>query len=151
MADNEKRRNIDRIRAITFKEAKDEGAAFITKQWVANRLQRSETFVQDNWNRNAYNCSMDKERIGKGGTVMNEHEKRICRLSGGAQGNSVRKVTKRIVSARGDEARQIHHTTVYRYMKSIQMKPFHVVRKPLKTEQNKEDRLWFCEYVADWG
>lgn len=151
MADSENRRYVDRIRAITFKEAKDEGALFITRQWVANRLQRSETFVKDNWNRNPYNCSMEKEHIGKGGTVMNEHEKRICRLSGGTQGNSIRKVTKRIVTARGDEARQIHHTTVHRYMKSIKMIPFHVIRKPLKTEQNKEDRLWFCDFLANWG
>lgn len=151
MTDSEERRYIDRIRAITFKEAKDEGANFITRQWVANRLERSETFVKDNWNRDAYNCKMDKRQIGKGGTVLNEHERRICRMSGGTQGNSIRKLTKRIVTARGDEARKIHHTTVYRYMKSIEMVPFHVIRKPLKTEQNKEDRLWFCEFLADWG
>ena len=30
------------------------------------------------------------------------------------------------------------------------MKAFHVVQKPLKTEKNKEDRLWFCDYLQDY-
>ena len=82
-----KKRNIDRIRAITFKEAKDEGAKFITKAWVAAKLRRSETFVQDNWSKNPNNCEMDKRLIGKAG-VLNEHEKRVIRLSTGKRQNS---------------------------------------------------------------
>lgn len=151
MSDNEERRYVDRIRAITFKEAKDEGAKFISRLWVADRLHRSETFVKDNWNRDPYECKMDKHQIGKGGTVLNEHERRICRLSTGTQYNSTRRLAKRITSARGDEACKVHHTTVYRYMKSMELIPFVVQKKPFKNEQNKEDRLWFCDYLADWG
>jgi hypothetical protein len=31
------------------------------------------------------------------------------------------------------------------------LKPFHVVKRPLKTEQNKEDRLWFANFLSEWG
>ena len=74
MDDNEKKRNIDRICAIIFKEAKDEGAQFITQAWVAKQLGRNETFVQDNWKKDPYNCGMDKRLIGKA-DALNEHEK----------------------------------------------------------------------------
>ena len=91
-------------------------------------------FVKDNWNRDPYDCKMDKHQIGKGGTVLHEHERRICRLSAGTQYNSTRRLTQRIMSARGDEARKVHHTTMYRYMKSIELIPFVVQKKPFKNE-----------------
>lgn len=151
-ADNEKRRFVDRIRAITFKECKDEGADFITKAWVAERLQRSTTFVQDNWNNNPYNCEMNKNNIGRGGYSLNEHEKRVIRISSGHVGNSCRKLAKKISSRRlGPDGDGPARMTVYRYLKSQQFKPFHVIKKPLKTEQNKEDRLWFCDFLSLWG
>lgn len=152
MNDCEEKRNIDRIRAISFKEAKDSGADFITREWVMERIGRSRTFVTDNWNRDPYHTKMDTHLIGKSGYVLNEHEKRIIRLSSGHQMNSVRKLTKRIVTARGDAVdRHPCKSTVHNYMKSIKLKPFHVIRKPLKTERHREDRLWFCEYLRDWG
>lgn len=151
MADTESRRYVDRIRAITFKEAKNEGANFITKAWVAERLQRGLTFVQDNWNKDPFNCEMDKDRIGKSGMVLNEHEKRTIRLCAGLRGNSCRKVAKRLGARRVGDDNKPSFMTVYRYMKSQNFKPFHVIRKPLKTAQHMEDRLWFCNYLSLWG
>lgn len=84
------RSHVDRIRAITFKEAKDERAKFISRPWVPDRLDRRENFVKDNWYRDPHDCKMDKHQIGKRGTVLNEHERRICRLSAGTQYNSTR-------------------------------------------------------------
>ena len=41
--------HIHRIRAITFREARDEGATFISRSWIATRIGRSEDFVKKNW------------------------------------------------------------------------------------------------------
>jgi hypothetical protein len=38
--DSEKARHVDRIRAISFREARDAGADFITRSWVAKRLNQ---------------------------------------------------------------------------------------------------------------
>lgn len=56
MVDSEEKRFVDRIRAITFREAKEAGAAFITRQWVAQLIGRSEEFVKNNWRRDPHDC-----------------------------------------------------------------------------------------------
>ncbi|CAG0890621.1 unnamed protein product, partial [Cyprideis torosa] len=63
-ADSEKLRFVDRIRAITFREARDAGASFISRSWIANHIKRSETFVKKNWMRNPYECELNTEPIG---------------------------------------------------------------------------------------
>ena len=40
--DTEEARMVDRIKACAFFEAREAGANFITKKWVANKLKRSE-------------------------------------------------------------------------------------------------------------
>lgn len=149
MADTEEKRFIDRIRAITFKEARDNGANYITRQWVAERIGRSEEFVKLNWNRDPYDSKMDKVAIGKSGYVMNEHEKRIIRLSSGKQRKSSRKLTQQIATARGDGPCPSRRT-IQRYMQSIKMKPFHVIKKPHKSPLQRENRLTFCEHLRLW-
>ena len=42
LGDSEINRYTDRIRAVTFKEARDAGVAFITRKWIAQKLKRSE-------------------------------------------------------------------------------------------------------------
>ena len=80
--DTEEKRLIDRIRAITFKEAKDNGAHFITRKWVAEKIGRSEEFVKLNWTKDPYDCKMKKENIGKNQAyILNENEKRCIRLA----------------------------------------------------------------------
>ncbi len=48
--DSDEQRLIDRIKCIAFKEAKESGAEFITRKWIADKLKRSEKWVQRNWN-----------------------------------------------------------------------------------------------------
>jgi hypothetical protein len=38
--DNEEQRIIDRVKCIAFREARDAGAAFITLDWVAEKVHR---------------------------------------------------------------------------------------------------------------
>lgn len=148
MSDCEQRRWIDRIRAISFKEAKDEGAGFITRRWVAERIGRSEEFVKLNWNRDPYQSAMDTKNIGKSGEALNHHEKRIIRKSSGKQRKSCRNLSAQIASGRGDEGPS--HMTVYRYRKSIDLKPFHVIKKTYKNSEQRENRLWFCDFLRHW-
>jgi hypothetical protein len=51
MNDSDKQRFIDRIKCIAFREAKEAGAQFITRKWIANKLRRIEKWVQRNWNK----------------------------------------------------------------------------------------------------
>ncbi len=45
--DTEEQRIIDRIKCIAFREARDAGATFINRQWVAEKVHRSVRFVTD--------------------------------------------------------------------------------------------------------
>ncbi len=51
--DTEQQRVIDWIKCIAFREAKDSGATFIDRKWIAKRLERSLNWVTDNWNKSA--------------------------------------------------------------------------------------------------
>ena len=62
--DSEEARWIDRIRAITFREAKEAGASFISRSWVAKKINRSEDFVKRNWKKDPYSCFMQQENPG---------------------------------------------------------------------------------------
>ncbi len=47
--DTENQRVIDRIKCIAFRETKDAGADFITKEWIGKKLKRGKTFAQEWW------------------------------------------------------------------------------------------------------
>ena len=96
MVDSEEKRFVDRIRAIIFREAKEAGAAFIMRQWVAQQIGRSEEFVKNNWRRDPHDCKMDKEGIGRIGCVLNQHEKRLIRIASNKQHQSCRKLSKEL-------------------------------------------------------
>ena len=81
VGDNEHLRHVDRIRAIAFREARDAGASFITRAWVAARLKRSERFVSDNWNKDPYETAMDKANIGLGGKQLSLQSPEIVLFS----------------------------------------------------------------------
>ena len=51
LSDNEKKRFVDSIRAVKFREVRDAGVSFISRCWVALQLRRSEDFVKCNWNK----------------------------------------------------------------------------------------------------
>ena len=44
---------------------------------------------------------------------------------------------------------QIYRTLQW-YMQSQEMKPFHVIKKPLKSPQQRENRIWFCKFLRLW-
>ncbi len=49
--DSEEQRIVDRIRCLTYREIRDEiiartGGSFITREWISERLRRSEDWVR---------------------------------------------------------------------------------------------------------
>ena len=145
--DSETRRHIDRVRAITFREARDAGASFVTKSWVAERLSRSERFVQANWNRDPYDCAMDTEIIGIGGRTVSIESQDIIARESCRQKKSVRVITKILEEERGKPKSK---SAVHLEIRRMGFKPFHVVKKPMKSELSLENRLWFCDFLSKW-
>jgi hypothetical protein len=47
--DSEQLRISDRIKCIAFREARDTGATFINRQWIAEKTHRSTRFVTEWW------------------------------------------------------------------------------------------------------
>ena len=103
-ADSEKLRFVDRVRAITFREARDAGASFISRSWIATRIKRSETFVKRNWMRNPYDCEMDTEPIGVPRALSLESREIIHRECGKPR-RSIRNLVKILEEERGKEIR----------------------------------------------
>ena len=144
--DSEEVRHVDRIRAITFREARDAGAEFITRRWVANRIKRSEQFVKCNWNGDVYNCGMI-QNPALGSRTLSDQSKAIIQREVGKQRRSVRGLTKLLESERGKVRGRM---TVHRELKRMGLKPFHVVRKPLLSEGARENRRWFANFLQEW-
>ena len=84
--DNEKQRTIDRIKCIAFREARDAGATFINKKWIAQKLGRSERWVQDTWNKSSEECFTE---FGDGRPlVLSQESRRIVENSSNMQKKS---------------------------------------------------------------
>ena len=73
--DNSHTRLVDRIRATAFKECRDAyekqlnnpvgpDPNLFSRSWVAKKINRSETFVKTNWNRDPYEVK-DQQRSGR--------------------------------------------------------------------------------------
>src|SRR5277367_6718299 len=93
--DSEEARWIDRIRAITFREAKEAGASFISRSWVAKKINRSEDFVKRNWKTDPYSCFMQQENPGRPSSLSQESKDIVTSIAGRAC-KSVRGLVKDI-------------------------------------------------------
>ncbi len=54
--DSENCRVIDRIMCVAFRIARDSGAYFINRKWIAKKLGRHPNWVTDNWNKDPEEC-----------------------------------------------------------------------------------------------
>ncbi|CAF3903080.1 unnamed protein product, partial [Rotaria sp. Silwood1] len=62
--DSEQQRMIDRIRCIAFREARDAGATFINRQWIAEKVHRTTRFVTEWWEKSYDQCFADYSNSG---------------------------------------------------------------------------------------
>jgi hypothetical protein len=96
---SEQNRMIHRIRAITYREARDSGADFITKKWVTMRLGRSESWVTRNW-RKTYKEILT--HFGKGRPqIMSQESKSIVLEASNRRRKSNSVLSQDIASKRG--------------------------------------------------
>jgi hypothetical protein len=63
--DTEQQSVFDRIRCIAFREARDGGATFINRQWIADKIHRSTRFVTEWWERSYDDCFGDYIECGR--------------------------------------------------------------------------------------
>ena len=126
LEDSERNWYTVRIRAVTFREARNAGANFITKKWIAQKLKRSERWVQMNWNKTVNECCT---KFGEGRPPQMSQES--CAIVADAnlrQKISNRKVAKQILETHG---KLISHMAVYRDRLRQGFKAFRFISKPL--------------------
>jgi hypothetical protein len=63
--DSEHQRVIDRIKCIAFREARDAGAEFINRNWIANKVNRSVRWVAEWWQKSESECFGDYSNVGR--------------------------------------------------------------------------------------
>ena len=144
--DSVQARLVDRIQACVFFKAKEAGASFITKAWVAKQLKRSEDWVQKHWRKNPMDCFEDHSNAGRPESLSQE-SKEIVHSGIGLQRKSCRLLAREMLLNRG---KTHSHMSVHRFLRREGFKPFHVIAKPLKTDLNRQNRLFLAEYVKDY-
>jgi transposase len=143
--DTENQRVIDRIMCIAFREARDAGATFIDRSWIANKLRRSVRWVTDNWNKKPEDCFSE---FGSGRPLQLSQESReIVTSANHKQRRGNRRIVQEILQRRG---KRVSKETVRLYRLREGLKPFKVVARPLKTWRHIEDRLWLCDWLSNW-
>ena len=144
--DTDQARLVDRIQARSFYQAKVAGAQFISIAWVAKKLKRSKTWVKSNWKKEPRDCSPDFLNCGPP-EILSQESKEVIGQSFCHQRGSCRELAKEIL-ARWRKKRS--KDTIHRFIRKSGYRPFHVVSKPLKTNLNRDNRLFLAEFVKDY-
>ena len=145
--DNDQERMIDRIKCIAFREARDAGATFINRQWVADKINRTTRFVTEWWERSYDQCFTDYSNAGRK-LKLSQASRDIIHKASGRQGKSCSVVAKEIAE---EQKEYVTGRTINNYRHREGLKPFHVIAKPLKSETHISNRLWLCEWLEDWN
>ena len=129
---------VDRIKCIAFCEARDAGATFTNRQWVTDEIHCTTRFVREWWEKPYNQCFTDyhklvntsfmKQMVDKENVVL------LCR----------RKIAER-------QREYVVPRTINNYRHREGLKSFHVILKPLKSENHISDRLWLYHWLKDWS
>jgi hypothetical protein len=144
--DTEQQRIFDRIKCIAFHEARDAGATFINRQWIAKKMHRTTLFVTEWWERSYDHCFADYTECGRK-LKLSDASRNLILSASGQQKRSSYVLVKEIVEKHKE---YVVPKTVDNYRHREGLKPFHVIPRPLKTETHISDRLWFCDWLKDW-
>ena len=146
--DDDKKRWIARIMAITLRIAKEQVPGTISRSWIAKYLNRSESFVKRNWNGDPFDCESDSFRPETTRESLSQESKDIITETLGREKKSVNDFVKDIENIRGKAKSK---SAVYRFLKGEGAKSFHQAAVPKLSEKNVSDRLWFCDFLSEWG
>ena len=144
--DTEDQRIVDRIKYIAFRQARDAGATFINRQWIPEKVHRSIRFVARWWEKSYDQCFADYSNVGRK-LKLTEASQDIIRQASGGQGKSRSIVAREIAEKRRE---YVTRRTINNYRDREDLKPFHVIPKPLKSETHISDRLWLCDWLENW-
>ena len=91
---------------------------------------------------------MNTENIGRP-VVLSQESRDIIEASAGKQRKSIRKLSRELEIVRGKK--KTFHNHIQRIGKIWKKKLFHVIKRPNITEQQKDDRFWFCgQFLKEW-
>jgi hypothetical protein len=144
--DTEQQRILDRIKCIAFREARDAGATFINRQWIADRIHRTTRFVTEWWEKSYDGCFADYSECGRK-LKLSDASRNLILSASGKQRKSIYVMAKEIAEKHNE---YVVPKTIANYRHREGIKPFHVISRPLKTETHISDRLWFCDWLKDW-
>jgi hypothetical protein len=91
---------IDRIRANAYRQAMEEGATFINRKWIAQKLHRSERWVTDNWEKGSEHCFTEFENR-RPEKLSEEGNKTVIENMGERQ-RSCKRIAKEISEKHGE-------------------------------------------------
>ena len=134
--DSEKKRFVDRFRAVTFCEAHNTGVSFISHPWVALQLERSEDIVKFNWNKSLDDC---EAKFAGGRPEVSSQESKDIVIEGSCRRKKSctqfnQEIQQRCGKTRSQEVIRLFH-------QRQGLKAWHEILKPCKTQLNIEDRL----------
>jgi hypothetical protein len=144
--DTEQQRIIDRIRCIAFREARDAGASFIDREWIAKKIHRTTRFITEWWEKSYDQCYADYSNTGPK-LKLSAASQNIILQSSNRQRKSCSIVAKEIAEKQKE---YVTPMTINNYRRREGSKPFHVIPKTLKTETHISDQLWLCDWLKDW-
>lgn len=99
LPDTEEQRFVDRIRCITYREIRDEmiartGDTFISREWISEKLHRSEDWVRRTWNKTVEECYT---QFGGGRPqVLSQESRNIVASASGVRSSGSRKVAREV-------------------------------------------------------
>lgn len=147
IGDTDSQRFIDRIKANAWREAMENGASFINRKWISKKLHRSERWVTDNWKKGYDNCDSDFSSCGRKQVLSQESQNLVFEEFSGKRSCSNHIVSRQILLRRG---KNVSSEVIRRLRKNKGFNAYHVLNKPIKTEKNREDRLWYCDFLRNW-
>ena len=131
---------------LTFREARDASASFISRSWVALRLGRSEDFIKRNWNKSLDDC--EAKYVGGRPEVLSQELKDIVTEGSCRRKKSCTQLSQEIQQRRG-KTRSREVIRLFRQKQGL--KAWYENPKPRKIQLNTEDRLWFMDFLKRVG
>ena len=109
-------------------------------------MDRTERWVSRNWTKSEDECKRKRGNDGRP-VILSQESKEILLAATCKKGTSLRGMAKEILKRRG---KRVSHMEVKRFYQREGISPHHEINKPLKTAKNREDRLWYADYLSEF-
>ena len=103
------------------------------------------TFVKKHWDMDF--SEMHANFNGGRPDQLSQESKNIAISATGKRKRSLNSVASEIMEKR---SKKVSKWTIRRFYKKQGIKPLSIIKKPVLTNNNKENRLWFCDFLREW-